>query len=168
MIYEVLEMTYILLLCVNLRFGHSLYSTRRFASLFPVRIPQGILFLRSPESIQDKVGRVIVDGAVDAMPGIRVGDDVPVLNPPLILMTRSSKKPFRDTAEAVEKGLFSIFESLRTNIVTLYDGVETMVYIDRKFALVALSMALYSAIRSTVRSGERRWARTLQTGYKFH
>ena len=44
----------------------------------------------------------------------------------------------------MEKRLFNLFESLRTNIVTLYDGVGTMVYIDRKFALVTLSMALYS------------------------
>ena len=47
------------------------------------------------------------------------------------------------TAEAVKKRLFNIFESLRTNIVTLYDGVENMVYIDRKFALSTLWAALY-------------------------
>ena len=47
------------------------------------------------------------------------------------------------TAEVVEERVFNIIESLRTNIVTFYDSVETMVYIDRKLALVTLSMALY-------------------------
>ena len=52
------------------------------------------------------------------------------------------------TGEDVEKRLFNIFESLRTNLVTLYDGVETMVYIDRKFALAALAAAVYSPYTS--------------------
>ena len=47
------------------------------------------------------------------------------------------------TAEAVEKRLFNIFESLRAKIVTVYDGVKTMVFIDRKIALGALWVALY-------------------------
>ena len=48
----------------------------------------------------------------------------------------------------MEKRLFTIFESLRTNIVTLYDGVETMAYVDRKLALGTLSTALYSPYTS--------------------
>ena len=43
----------------------------------------------------------------------------------------------------MKKRLFNIFESLRTNIITLYDGVENMVYINRKFALSTLWAALY-------------------------
>ncbi len=42
------------------------------------------------------------------------------------------------TAEAVEKRLFNLFESLRSKVVTLYDGVKTMVFIDRKIALSSL------------------------------
>ena len=43
----------------------------------------------------------------------------------------------------MEKRLFNIFESLRTKIVTVYDGVKTMVMIDRKIALAALWFAVY-------------------------
>ena len=38
----------------------------------------------------------------------------------------------------MEKRLFDLFESLRPKIVTLYDGVKTMVFIDRKVALASL------------------------------
>jgi len=48
----------------------------------------------------------------------------------------------------VKKRLFNIFESLRTNIVTLYDGVDNMVYINRKFALSILWGALYTPYTS--------------------
>jgi len=47
------------------------------------------------------------------------------------------------TAEAVEKRFYNIIESLHTKVVTLYDGVGTMVLIDRKFALGALWVSLY-------------------------
>jgi len=43
----------------------------------------------------------------------------------------------------VEKRLYNIFESLRTKVVTLYDGVKTMVLVDRKVALGALWFSLY-------------------------
>jgi len=43
----------------------------------------------------------------------------------------------------VKNRLFSIIESLRTKIVTVYDGAETMVSIDRKLALASLFGALY-------------------------
>ena len=42
------------------------------------------------------------------------------------------------TAEAVEKRLFNLFESLRSKVVTLYDGAKTMVLIDRKLSLASL------------------------------
>jgi hypothetical protein len=44
----------------------------------------------------------------------------------------------------VEKRFLNIFESLRTNVVTLYDGAKTMVLIDRKVALASLWFGLYS------------------------
>jgi hypothetical protein len=44
----------------------------------------------------------------------------------------------------VEKRLFNIFDSLRTKIVTLYDGPGNFTYIDRRFTLLAFSLALYS------------------------
>ena len=47
------------------------------------------------------------------------------------------------TAEAVEKRLFNLFESLRSKVVTLYDGVKTMVFIDRKIALASLFVVAY-------------------------
>jgi len=43
----------------------------------------------------------------------------------------------------VKNRLFSIIESLRTKIVTVYGGVETMVSINRKLALGSLFGALY-------------------------
>jgi hypothetical protein len=43
----------------------------------------------------------------------------------------------------VEKRLFNIFDSLRTKIVTLYDGAKTMVSIDRKFALSTLFIGTF-------------------------
>jgi hypothetical protein len=43
----------------------------------------------------------------------------------------------------VEKRLFNIFDSLRTKIVTLYDGAKTMVFIDRKFALSTLFIGTF-------------------------
>ncbi len=47
------------------------------------------------------------------------------------------------TAEAVEKRLSNLFESLRSKVVTLYDGVKTMVLIDRKIALFSLFVVSY-------------------------
>jgi hypothetical protein len=47
------------------------------------------------------------------------------------------------TAEAVEKRFLNIFESLRTNVVTLYDGAKDMVLIDRKIALASLWYSVY-------------------------
>ena len=46
------------------------------------------------------------------------------------------------TPEAVEKRLFNIFESLRTKVVTVYDGVKTLVLIDRKIVLSSLFVGL--------------------------
>jgi len=43
----------------------------------------------------------------------------------------------------VEKRLFNIFESLRTKIVTVYDGAKTMVFIDHTLALATLWNGLY-------------------------
>ena len=48
----------------------------------------------------------------------------------------------------MKKRFFNIFESLRTKVVTLYNGVDTMVYIDRKLALTTLWAALYSPYTS--------------------
>ena len=48
------------------------------------------------------------------------------------------------TAEAVEKRFFGIIESLRTKVVTIYGGVETMVYVDHKLALAAVGAAISS------------------------
>ena len=45
--------------------------------------------------------------------------------------------------EAVEKRLFNSFESLHTKVVTVYDGVKTLVLIDRKLALGSLFVDLY-------------------------
>ena len=47
------------------------------------------------------------------------------------------------TAEAVEKRLFNILESLRTKVVTVYDGVKTLVLIDRKLVLGSVFVGLY-------------------------
>jgi hypothetical protein len=44
----------------------------------------------------------------------------------------------------VEKRLFNIFDSLRTRVVTLYDGAKTMVSIGRKFALSTLFIGTFS------------------------
>ena len=46
------------------------------------------------------------------------------------------------TPEAVEKRLFNIFESLRTKVVTVYDGVKTLVLIDRKLVLSSFFFGL--------------------------
>ena len=43
----------------------------------------------------------------------------------------------------MEKRLFNLFESLRSKVVTIYDGVKTMVFIDRKIALTSLFIANY-------------------------
>jgi len=43
----------------------------------------------------------------------------------------------------VEKRFYNIIESLRDKVVTLYDGVKTMVLVDRKVALDALWFSLY-------------------------
>jgi hypothetical protein len=48
----------------------------------------------------------------------------------------------------VEKRLFNILESLRTKVVTLYDGVRNMAYIDRKVGLASLWSALYFPYRT--------------------
>ena len=107
------------------------------------------------------------------VPGIKVGDHAAVLLDVVsdTLIKGNYTESFRDTdsiisivakqcaattscplhaatGEDVEKRLFNIFESLRTNVVTVYGGVETMVLIDRKFALIALSVALYSPYTS--------------------
>ena len=42
----------------------------------------------------------------------------------------------------MEKRLFNIFESLRTKVVTVYDGVKTLVLIDRKIVLGSLFVGL--------------------------
>jgi hypothetical protein len=47
------------------------------------------------------------------------------------------------TADAVKERLFGILSSLRTKVVTIYNGVENMVYIDRKLALSTLWAAVY-------------------------
>ena len=43
----------------------------------------------------------------------------------------------------MEKRIFNIFESLRAKTITLYDGVETMILIDRQLVLAALWTTLY-------------------------
>ena len=43
----------------------------------------------------------------------------------------------------MEKRFYNIIESLRDKVVTLYDGVKTMVLVDRKVALDALWFSLY-------------------------
>ena len=63
-----------------------------------------------------------------------------------------------------------IFESLSTDILTLYlfDSVESMVYIDRKIAVVALSIVLYTSVGllfEALSDLEKRGGLKL---YKFH
>ena len=82
---------------------------------FPLRITQGILFLRSIESIQDKVGRVIVDGVVDANAwySIRVGELHPRLKPAvniddtLIKETTPNPLTVTDAGASPDAGIFA-------------------------------------------------------------
>ena len=43
----------------------------------------------------------------------------------------------------MEKRLFNLFDSLRSKIVTLYDGVKTTVLIDRKISLASLFVVTF-------------------------
>ena len=43
----------------------------------------------------------------------------------------------------MEKRLFNLFDSLRSEVVTLYDGVKTMVLMDRNLALGSLFLGAY-------------------------
>ena len=68
----------------------------------------------------------------------------------------------------MEKRFFNIFESLRTKIVTVYDGVEAMTYIDRKLALSSLWTALYFPYTSMAPLFEALSDLEKGDGLKFH